>query len=347
MKTTRLVVNKDAKGMKKKGGSDTPLVSEEQGGGESTRGVGMSWSSEAPGERDQIYGAGGEQDGTAASIVNTTANRMMEDEAALYGQGERTIDENKYARSHANANTEFNFSQYKTGAERLMSGARPRAVSPLEEAGLAGGDLLLKVDPKSKTIDTTMQALSGIYGGIYKQRNERSQAFGDGAVTNPMAPNPFLMTKSMDLTDGGDNEERAGMNDPAEEEEEYYETTAPYEDPSHVKRVAMDSQNGLRRVNMKTSQSTLVQRGAKKEEMEDAYNEANSQYARVLREYSDHAYLTQKQRKENLDILRNPTSRFQASQVGVGDLSRKTAKGYRSKRKNSQASKLGGQLVGV
>lgn len=312
-----------------------------------TQGVGLSWQKKGE-DKDQIFGAGGPQDGTALSLVSTSANAMLEDEAALYGQGDRTIDENEFTRSHANANTEFNFSQYKEGAARFNPGLL-RAKTALEGAGLSSGDVLLRVDPAQQMVDRTMQALGGIYGSIYKNEERANLGYNDGLTNIQDAPNPFLMNKPMNLTDTA-NDERAGMNgEPVEEgvdDNDYYDLHAPYEDPANVEQIARQAKTGLRRVNMKKSQAKLMEQGARKMDMEEAYNEANSQYARVLRAYAPHGYLTEKDRSDTLSILRNPTSRFQASQVGVNELSSKTSKGFKTK-KAKTGSKLAGHLVGI
>lgn len=325
----------------------------------SRRGVGQSWdTAKEAGEKSQLFGAGGETDGTQASLINTTANRMLEDEAALYGQGERAMDENKFNRSHANANVEFNYSQYKDGAHRLAPGGEGRRRTTfLKDAGLSSGDYNLKIDPRQETFDRTTQALGAIYGTIYKKKERANTGYNDGLTNRPQEANPFMMDKSMlkaSEQDAGKDDEQTGLGaEPmmegeadSDDEDLYYDNGAPYAEKDHINQVAMDAQTGLRRVNMKSSQSQMLARSASKDSINEAYNEANSAYARVLREYYNHAYMTKDDRKDTLTMLRNPMSRYQAAQVGVGDVSRKTVRGYKTRRGGS-ASKLNMHLVGV
>lgn len=313
----------------------------------SRRGVGQSW--EHSDKHVELFGAGGHQDGAAVALIRSNNNAQLEDEIALYGQGDQMIDENMYTRSHANANPEFNFSQFKHGASTYDDYANMPGIGPLtslHNAGLSSGDMHIKVDPHAKIVDATSKALGDIYdgygkvsmGGLNLQPGDR---VGD--------INPFLMTGLN--KNGLDPSEIPGMNDDPipdngeDDPDEYY--NYPYEGGKEAQEaVNMHARTGLRRVNTRTNQQRQLEKAATKEQLERAYNEANSQYADVLHKYGGSRFLSRADREDTLSMLRTPNARYHAQQGGVSQVSRDNARSFKRSKKSGM-SKLANVIVGV
>lgn len=311
--------------------------------GSSRRGVGHQWKRAYGSDMPTLFGAGGEQDGVSA-LIQTFANRQKEDELALHGQGERTLDENRFQRSMANANSEFNFSQYKTGAsysENTTQYPGDQKVTLTE--GLASGDFNVHVDPYAAIVDQTTQAMGAIYGGVYKLNGGNNT---DGTVEK-MGRNPFQHTKAK-----GDKDDASNMPIVTEEEatEDGYDIDYYYNDPYYEdgaeEAINENKETGLRRVNIRSSQKRQLERVGQSEDIMKAYQEANDAYAQTVKEHFKGAYRSQEDREETLERLRNPTSKYSSSQYGVNDVSRDTEKAYKGKRHHAP-NKLNATLVGV
>lgn len=307
--------------------------------GFSRRAVGHTWKYSTAADMPLLFGAGGEQDG-ATALVQTFANRQKEDELALHGQGERTLDENRYQRNAANANTEFNFSQYKTGALKSENTSQfPGEAKMTLTEGLSSGDYNLRVDPYSSVFDQTTQAMGAIYGGVYKLNAGNNT---DGTVEK-LGANPFRGKQTKNETNP------VAITQMEEEDDGYdidYYYQDPYYEPGAEEAVNENRETGLRRVNIRSSQKRQLERVGQADDIMKAYEDANTAYASTMKEHFKQAYMSSEEREETLDRLRFPTSKYNSSQFGVNDVSRETEKAYKGKR-HKAPNKLNAVLVGV
>lgn len=83
-----------------------------------------------------------------------------------------------------------------------------------------------------------------------------------------------------------------------------------------------------------------------KDDIMQAYQEANEAYADNLKEHFKAAYMSKEDKEATLERLRFPTAKYGSSQYGVADVSRESAKSYKGKRHNAP-NKLNATLVGV
>lgn len=307
----------------------------------SRRGVGHQWK-RGYNQMPVLFGAGGHHDGVSA-LIQTFSNKQVEDECALHGMGADAIDQNKFTRNQANANPEFNFSQYKTGAmhtqrDGIFPGEGQFTIGNTD--GASSGDIMVRVDPYSDMVDMTAQAVGAIYGNVYKMG-------GLSTTKEKMSANPF---KARDNKTDEIEADTGGAFTELEQDEDGYDVDYYFDSEYHggeaaAEQVEKDFDTGLRRINMKTSQGRQLEAVATKEQIMEAYQEANNQYANILSEHMGKAVLTTEDRQAALDKLRTSNSKYKSSQMGVADMSRDTAKKYRSSKNSS--TKLNSQLVGV
>lgn len=311
------------------------------------RGVGHVWKN-GPNAMPTIFGSGGHHDGSSA-LIQTFANRQIEDSCALFGNGDDAIDSNRYQRNQANANTEFNFSQYKSGAQH----AQRNTVFPGEGLftigstdGLWSGDTRIRVDPYSDMVDMTTQAVGAVYGGVYKSDNDATQR---GAV---LGKNPFS-NRSTETPNESD-EAKADTNQAYAEVEEddgpdldYYFDSEYKEGQEAINNVQNDFDTGLRRINTKTSQGRQLEAVATKASIMEVYQKANDSYAQVVKDHMGKAHLNQEQKQDIVGKLRSETSKYQSTQVGVNSISRERSKYYKGARGKTTTTKLNTLLVGV
>lgn len=306
---------------------------------QSRRAAGHSWKISSAADAPRLFGSGGWQDG-ATALIATYKNIQVEDSIALHGNGERIIDENVYSHNISNANTDFNFSQFKSGAMTFMD-PEPRFTVG---QSVASGDITLRVDPYSSVHDETSQALGNIMNPKYKL-NGKSEA--DQSSDARTGINPFYGSPQKDKAE--DNEAEGFGNPQPEMEDEndisYYYNDG-FVDPDAAESINRNMDTGLRRANIKTSQSTQLARVAQRDDIMKAVNDANESYANTLRDHFAGAYRTSEDAEEIRENLRQPTSKFYASQMGVNDVSRDTAKAYKGK-KHKGPTKLNSTLVGV
>lgn len=307
----------------------------------STRDVGHHWKETHAASMPTLFGGGGHMDG-ATALIQTSANIQKEDECALHGTGDDTIDSNRFQRNQANANTEFNFSQYKVG----VMGSQRGGILPGEGRfsvtntdGAAMGDQLLKVDPYSDMVDVTTQALGFICDDLYRDPKSNAKRDKPSIRENPFKRKSAKKPEDVDVD----------MTAPEAEVEEddgydidYYYNDAYYGGDVAERAVQDDSKTGLRRVNTKTSQGRQLEAVATSDQIHKAYQQANEHYAMIVKDYG-RGYMSTEDRKTTRDKLRVGTSKYQTTQVGVNDLSRETA----SKHKGNNGNKLNTQLVGV
>ena len=314
---------------------------------QSRRGVGYKWKMSTGDDMPTLFGAGGEQDGVSA-MIQTNANVQREDEAALHGMGDEAIDSNRFQRNQANANTEFNFSQYKSGALRTFRGkALPGEglFSITNTDGLYSGDTTILVDPYSSVVDVTSQAVGNLFGGVYKSTGSTM----DEHSKHKLGANPFehkvgeakkeekVTTEEVDPTAEIEEEDGTGIN--------YYYENAYYDGDAAVKQTNDDYKTGLRRVNTKTSQGRQLDRVATKEHIMAAYQEANDTYATILKNTMGKSYLDPTKKQEALEILRPTAGKFRTAQMGVNMYS---GKQHRVAMKDkTSTTKLNTLLVGV
>lgn len=319
----------------------------------SRRVVGHGWKNDGH-LMPLLFGAGGELDGETA-LIQTFANRQTEEEAALHGNGDDAIDSNRFSRNQANANTEFSFSQYKTGAlHSQRSGQFPgEGMFTIGSTdGLWSGDTMLRVDPYADVVDMTQQAVGAVYGNVYKSESD-NQNRGEQLGHNPFK----AQRKTTKDKQNQDDEDAVANTDPAytemEEEEDGYDVDYYFDSEYHEgekaeKTISDDYKTGLHRVNQKTSQGRQLAAVATKEQIMAAYSTANDQYAQVMKDHMGKASLNSEDRTDLLAKLRTDNSKYQASQMGVADVSRERSKMYHSKKNgNGGTTKLNTHLVGV
>ena len=106
------------------------------------RGVGYSWTELRPTPGQHLFGGGGQQDGVVATITDRHAENVQEEEA-------RTLDKNGTSgnldvatdpqyEDAANANKEFNFSQFKNDRDHMT-----QIDLSTSSDGVAAGDILI------------------------------------------------------------------------------------------------------------------------------------------------------------------------------------------------------------
>lgn len=323
------------------GGIDTPHLPIH-----TQRGIGHEWKPVVGGENySRLFGAGGHQDG-ATALIQTFANKQREDELTLFGMGDETIDSNRYQRNMANANTEFNFSQYKTGAPQSEAGhGDVGKISVTNTDGLYSGDMCVKVDPYTDVVDVTTQAIGALYGGVYKDKMGKS-----GGEDGQYGQNPFAHIGKDQGVDGekdiGDDKAYADVEEEDGYDLDYYYEEPYYDQKNAEKQVQQDFQTGLRRVNTKTSQGRQLEKLATKKDIMDAYQSVNDQYAATMDKYAHGTLLSMDEKAQQRTMMRQPISKYQTTQYGLNEVSTASSKRYKSAR-NSTGSKLSSTLVGV
>ena len=138
------------------------------------RGVGYSWTELRPTPGSSLFGGGGEIDGSVATITNPHAENVQEEEA-------RTLDKNGTSgnldvatepeyEDAANANKEFNFSQFKGERDDIT-----RIDLSTTSDGVAAGDILIQNDPRNDTFNQTSAALEAVVGKLYDNPEDKSR----------------------------------------------------------------------------------------------------------------------------------------------------------------------------
>lgn len=306
---------------------------------QSRRAVGHSWKISSADDVSDLFGAGGWQDG-ATALIATYKNKQIEDSMALDGNGERVIDDNIHAHNVSNANTEFNFSQYKNG---MMTYSDPEPRFNVTHA-VASGDIALRIDPYSSTFDETTQALGSIMNPKYKL-NGKSEV--DQSNDQRTGVNPF---NGASRTDNQKDYEAQGLGmiDPEQEDEDeisYYYNDGLY-DPSAAQDIQMNMETGLRKTNARKSQSTILERVAQRDDIMSAINNSQEMFANVLKDHFSDVYRTSEESGHIRESLRHPSSKYVANQVGVNEVSRSSQQSYKNK-KHKVPTKLNPALISV
>lgn len=308
--------------------------------GSSRRDIGQSWKTSYGSDMPLLFGAGGEQDGNQTALINTTKNIQKEDELALVGTGDRTIDTNEYKRAANNSNPEFNFSQFKSGATGTENYEQQVTVPT------ASGYMNMRVNPYDSVFDQTSQAFGALYGGVYKLNAHSS--VDESRVK--LGVNPFAPSNARGGGDEGDDgsaemEQDGGADDDNVDDINYYYQEA-YQDKSADAAIQAEHQNGLRRVNIRTNQKRQLERVAQVSDIIKAHQEATDAYATTLKDHFNAAYMSEDDRVETIEKLHYPTAKYGSAQHGVGDVSRDSERAHKGKRSNIP-TKLNSVLVGV
>lgn len=305
----------------------------------SRREVGHEWVTSSAVKQPQLFGAGGEQDGSPA-LIQTNKNRQIEDEIALNGTGDRQIDENIYQRDLANANEEFNFSQFKHGAtdgvQNLITGP---LVSVRTTQGATAGDIYIKNDRSQAMVDVTSKALGDITGRLYKNQNPFYPKDGGAQI----AVNPFASTETLnpdfESTERPIEEDTEAQFQDANDEDFYFYT--PYYDEKAEGALKINANTGLRQLNTRQNSKRQLARATAKDAYIKTYTDAQENYAATLKDY--YKVVSPEELKGQRDNLRVPESLFSSTQFGLSGAS---AKNYKKSRSQRMPSKLGGLLVG-
>ncbi len=301
----------------------------------SRRAMGMQWKVSHGDDMSALFGAGGHQDGVTA-LINTTRDHQLEDDCAVStGYQEHAIDVNIHPIQLANMNSEFNFSNLKHGSFTYRDPEPRFAVSGLTSQG----DLTLRVDPYAATALATSQALGACLGGTYKL-DGRSE-IDEGTIGYGL--NPFTNTEAETQPAPG-LPMAEGLNLPQEEDFTYFMPDAMTD--ADERDINRNMETGMRRSNIRKRDSRLLERVATQADIMGALESVSTSYAENMRIHFKQAYKTPEDREEELARLRPDSSKYMANQIGVGDVSRATAKAYRKKKLNGP-TKLNSILVGV
>jgi hypothetical protein len=303
----------------------------------SARGIGHSWTTLTARDAPVLFGGGGWQDAgqvgliVSGSVKNT---QRVESVAIQDGMGERALDvpdERMAVESTANANDEFDNSQFKTGLNDETAG---RVQLTTTQDGIAAGDTLMKVDPRADVFDQTLSALGDIHGHIHNTKEDVDMDASGKPVNDGV--NPFGTRKHVDVTDDSGREYKQAT------EEYMYAGAKPSLSAQQQSHVNANAQTGLRRVNIKKNTGTLMERAASKQAMMQSYqqftesiSEEMGQHNKGHVNFEDRDKLLQPTRFEGADMV--------ATQLGVQNLSNSQAmKHHRSK----HTSKLSSAVVG-
>lgn len=315
-----------------------------------------------PAQMPQLFGSGGHQDGVNA-MMQTNKNRQKEDSLTMNAMGDRTVDEVMFYRNISNANTEFNYSQYKTGAYPEGTDEDPgqeyRFSNDVEfeyltTNGVAGGDVTLEVDPQGDEFETVAAAMGVIGGNIWSEKGDG--AYNGEASTEPVG-NPFADKDMTNPIDGQSEESRyTGRDDMKtvdEEDDEGDPTGVSWAQKQRLNtrydkfnRDESDMLNrisatGLRRVNIKKNQSDQLQNVATRQSITNAMDALNEAQSKEMQS------LTQEQRKLVKSRFRYPGSKYATNQIGLMQASNTMYKKRQAKNMQGYNGKLSALPVGT
>lgn len=323
----------------------------------------------------RLFGAGGHHDGVTA-LINTTENDRIEEDMAVSGMGERVIDENIIPNNVANLNSEFNFHTMKTGAARQPDGAvaKSQAYQRLED-GLSAGDTNISTQQGDHTKGQVIGALQEVFGQYYHADEPESQLVGAG---NPFAGfeninrvDPFggvviLNNKSsgQDANMEGegfvqtnyrstaeamhsDNHTVGADTQVAKQSLDFYMNDDSHADIHSVPETLLNHDTGLRRRNIRSSQSTQLQRVAKTSDIMRAVEDSVSTQAEIMKNQVREAFRSTDERNALFDQLHTDTNKLTASQVGVNDISENTYKHHSSRKGMNRGEHMRNVIVGA
>ena len=317
-----------------------------------TRGVGYSWTELRPTPGQHLFGGGGHADGPVATITDSRAEHVQIEEArtldVMGTAGNLDVATDPDYEGGANANREFNFSQFKNNNEDMT-----QIDLNTTSDGVSAGDILIVNDPRNDSFHQTSAALESVVGKLYSNPNDKSKepSMDTSWKTPNQGINPFAQRsyqKSMVLPHkakatkdvDGDEEmsaiERQGKEDGLEY---YFSQNNMKTGKSTLDAMQQNRQTGLRRTKTMKSQSMLKAHMAVKDNIDDANNEAYELFKSERKGLK--ATFSDKEHAETIEKIRNPLSKYTAVQTGLSSASHKYAKRY----SRSKASKLNQTLL--
>jgi hypothetical protein len=316
-----------------------------------TRGVGYSWTELKPKPGLNLFGGGGEIDGPVATITDSHADNVQEEEArTLDAQGrDGALDQatNPNPEDAANANKEFNHAQFKASARDDMM----QIDLSTAQDGVSAGDILIVNDPRNSTFNQTSDALESVVGKLYEPnpKNKKDVKNDISYKTPNNAINPFSQrsyAKSMVQPKAHHPKEEKGETMGAVEKQakddglEYYFASSNMKtDEQTLEKMQHNRHTGLRRTKTMKTQSALKAHLQVKDEIDDANNEAYELFKSERQGLK--ATLSNQEHKETIDRIRNPQNKYLAVQSGLASASQKAHKRY----KRSQTTKLNQTLL--
>ena len=241
--------------------------------------------------------------------------------------------EQKDVESFANANDEFNYSQFKTGLNGDQTMGRVQLTTTRD--GAVSGDYLMKVDPRSAVFDQTLQAL----GSIHRYTTNTKDDLNLDDTGKPIAggDNPFAGNIHQDVVDDSGREYRVPT------QEYIYNPANPALDAQQQAHINANAATGLRRVNVKKNQGTLMERMVVRAQMDESYQRFEEAMADDMQEHNA-AHVSADDRDVALGRVRFEGSDMVVSQVGVANLSHAQARKFH---RSKHESKLNTTTVGA
>lgn len=307
----------------------------------STRGIGHEWTRLEARDVPVLFGGGGWQDGLPAFMPDPKGKntQIVEAVAIADGMGERALDvpvARRDVESTANANDEFDYSQFKTGHGNPDEAyGKVRLTTVLD--GNASGDMLYKVDPRSDVFDQTLSALGAIHGALNGSTTKEDVDMD--ASSKPVADgmNPFSARKHVDVVDDSGREYKQPT------EEYMYNAAKPSLTAQQQRLVNTNEATGLRRVNIKANTGTLLERMASKQKMMQSYQTFTEHIDEEFGAYNK-AHVRAEDRERLLAPGRFEGADMVATQVNVANLSQAQALKFQ---RSKHTGKLAAAVVGV
>jgi len=308
----------------------------------STRGIGYEWIGQTAKDRPILFGSGGWQDGNPYALMRTNKNVQVEESMAMQGMGhDGNIDSNPIKVDMANTNNEFNFNQFKSGQDPepdkplYPGGGEIKLYSDYPD-GLASGDTNVMVDPYSDSFDQTAQAIGMVCGHIWpNQKGETDSSMSNELVAggeNPFKGYTAIGNNAKAMEESVEHFSGTGTNPETEEE------TAP---------VNWNVDTGLRRMNLRKTQSELMEKVAVKGAIMKSYEDASEAYEQMTSQRLKGAGLTGERREELLKNSRFPGSEYTANQAGLYSISKESKSRYGGKKSGTSTNLLSNLSIGI
>ena len=302
----------------------------------SVRSIGHSWEELQPRDVPVLFGGGGWQDEVQTALIKTSANTQREETQAIQdGMGERALDkpeEQKEVEAYANANNEFSYAQFKTGMEVDETMGRVQLTTVRD--GAVSGDMLMKVDPRSSVYDQTLNAL----GDIHKQLHHTKEDVNMDASAKDVAGggNPFTGNVHVDVVDDSGRRYKQPTG------EYIYGQAKPSLSAQQQAHINTNQDTGLRRVNIKKNQGTLLDRMVLRKSMDESHQSFEDAIAEEQKQHN-RSYVGEDARETLLKPSRFEGSDMVATQQGVANLSKAQATKYQ---RSKHGSLLSNAVVG-
>ena len=316
--------------------------------GSQNMGTGMRWTKKAR-PQARTFGAGGPLDGTEEAIQPGSENTNQQIEESMTMQsfgGDRTIDENGAYMSMANQNLEFNFNQFKTQTINARDSVFGDYVQVSGEA--SSGDTVVRADPESEDLwGMTVNSLGLITDHIWADKNRNFGQFSDMEINDPnLTSNPFKGYNQIGMEDAMDHHTTYQTNI----DKSYGGGVAysPNGEAIHVDRNPLNynEKSGLRRMNIRRSQSQTLARVAQADKVYESYEGyQQGEQSRMDKEFGE-GFLSPEDRETKLATTRYNGSKYTSSQEGLKTLSSKSYKDYTKAIKNG-SSKFSGTPLGA